>query len=95
VFLEFGSGSESTFLETPQGEKYKMVFAKLRYEHIIIDLTSTKLLNKDRIIPKGKTKINYYLPVTKNCVKTSLQDCDSTSDCSCDYYLSQLLPLSC
>ena len=53
LFLEFGSESQRSLLETNQGKKYREVFAGLRFQHIIIDLTSTNLLVKDRVIPKG------------------------------------------
>ncbi|XP_067947296.1 germ cell-less protein-like 1 [Watersipora subatra] len=49
---EFGTGSHGSFLETCLGKIYKKVFAELRFQHIIIDLSSTNLLFKDRIVPR-------------------------------------------
>ena len=51
---EFGAGSQNALLETRKGEKYRPVFASLRLQHIIVDLKSSQLLVKDRIIPNGQ-----------------------------------------
>ncbi|XP_036030100.1 germ cell-less protein-like 2 [Onychomys torridus] len=45
-------GSESiTFLESEEGLIFQPVFKKLRFQHIICDLASTTLLERDRLIP--------------------------------------------
>ncbi|KAM4819411.1 germ cell-less protein-like 2 [Thomomys bottae] len=43
--------SGATFLETRQGKPFQPVFKKLRFHHIICDLASTGVIEKDHIIP--------------------------------------------
>ncbi|XP_012891195.1 PREDICTED: putative germ cell-less protein-like 1-like [Dipodomys ordii] len=41
----------TTLLETEEGRPFQPVFKKLRFQHIICDLASTRLIEKDRLIP--------------------------------------------
>ncbi|XP_021010715.1 germ cell-less protein-like 2 [Mus caroli] len=40
-----------SFLESEEGRIFQPVFKKLRFQHIICDLTSTTILEQDRLIP--------------------------------------------
>ncbi|XP_073919020.1 germ cell-less protein-like 2 [Castor canadensis] len=43
--------SNTTFLEMRKGIMFQPVFKKLRFQHLICDLASTRLIEQDRLIP--------------------------------------------
>ena len=44
------------FLDTEQGKAYHGVFQAIRFEHIIVDCCSVKVLEVDRIVPPSECK---------------------------------------
>ncbi|CAH6779984.1 germ cell-less protein-like 2 [Phodopus roborovskii] len=57
-----------TFLESEEGLVFQPVFRQLRFQHIICDLTSTTILEQDRLIP-----LEWLYPVYKQQWLTLLQ----------------------
>lgn len=47
------------FLDTDEGKVFVPAFRAIRLHHVVNDLRSIHLLDKDRIVPQGK-KFNYF-----------------------------------
>lgn len=51
-FLTTVKSSNIYFLDSPEGKEFRPVYRNLRLQHVINDLSSTKIVEQDCIVPK-------------------------------------------